>query len=184
MAFGLSAVERGVSASVAVLKPMFAIAYAAGKEPTAATLRDPYLLGLLVTLIMLEASVATGGKAQSKSGEVVLRAWPLVTGDDGTGIGQLMHDFAMGHDIAFNEGADAAFRLAQLMHGKPKANEFPDVAAAIQTAEQLSANGMLPQPDNERAAMERRLGLPNSQYAGASLVLWQKLFVDRLPVQD
>ena len=85
MVFGFGTVERGVEAAVSLIKPLIVLAWATGKRTTPSALRDPYVLGLLVTLIDLEARSATGGRA--RTGLVVFRAWRRITGDDGVGVG-------------------------------------------------------------------------------------------------
>jgi hypothetical protein len=179
--FGLSAVERSTAAAVAIIQPMWALVHAAGKQPTPAALRDPYILGFLVTLISFEAGVATGRMLSGSqgSGVVVLKAWPRITGDDASGIGRLMHDLAIARDPAFNEGTDNAVKLAQLIHGKPKLDDAA-VASAIEPARRLPKDEVGLPDDNERGQFEARMGIPNSYYAGASALLWKSLFVDRL----
>lgn len=178
MVFGLSHVEKAADAAVAVIAPMFALARIGGFEIKAEALRNPYILGLLSTLISFEGMIATGKMTHGDaSGKLFMLAWPRITDDNGEGIGQLLYDYAISKNREFNDGADNAVKVTQIVHGKPYL-EYPEVAEAVEAAKSLPLEGM--PENNSRGEFEARMKIPNTYYAPAAFLLWNKLFVERL----
>jgi hypothetical protein len=158
--------------AVSAFKPWVRLAVAhIGNVPSVAW-ADPYIVGLITTLITLQVRRTSRNRVRGEYlSRVVLTCWSQITGQSPLGLGLKTRDWVYSRDPQFNEGADNAVKLFRTAYSKPDMFD-PIVANAMNNAARVEPDLVFLFGASQNDHSNRR--------GAAVALLWDELFVVRL----
>ena len=101
-------------AAIVALAPLIADSLERQPVPPASIWYEPYLIGLLASLITIVARRAEPELDEEALGAVQMDAWGRLTGMNERHFAREMCSLCLDHDLAFLQGCDDALALARL----------------------------------------------------------------------